>query len=110
MALWPSLAFTKPEGISMRRARRRSKETAPKAPIPSGRHAGWTQPYQPLTPPDVSLIIDTALKLVATSGVIFEPGSEADDLLAGAGCEVKGDGLVLIPEEVSRWALERLYL
>lgn len=90
----------------MRRARRRSKETAPKAPIPSGRHAGWTQPYQPLTPTDVSLIIDTALKLVATSGVIFEPGSEADDLLAGAGCEVKGDGLVLIPEEVSRWALE----
>ena len=90
----------------MRRARRRSKETAPKAPIPSGRHAGWTQPYQPLTPTDVSLIIDTALKLVATSGVIFEPGSEADDLLTGAGCEVKGDGLVLIPEEVSRWALE----
>ncbi len=90
----------------MRRARRRSKEMAPKAPIPSGRHADWTQPYQPLTPTDVSLIVDTALKLVATSGVIFEPGSEADDLLARAGCEVRGDGLVLIPEEVSRWALE----
>lgn len=90
----------------MRRGRRRNAESSNQAPPSTGRHQGWTQPYQPLTGTDVQLIIDTALKLVATSGVIFEPGSEADDLLRGAGCDVQADGLVLIPEAVSRRALD----
>ncbi len=92
----------------MRRGRRRSSEVATAAPppAPTGQHAGATQAYQPLSDADVELIIDTAINLVATSGVIFEPGSEADALLAAAGCSVGADGLVLIPEAVSRRALE----
>jgi len=90
----------------MRRGRRRSLEANQTAPPPTGLHSVGTQPYLPLSPQDVELIIDTAFELVATSGVIFEPGSEADALLSAAGCTVHSDGLVLIPEAVSRRALQ----
>ena len=90
----------------MRRTRRRPS-TAIHAPAPTtGRHLGPTSLYQPMSEADVDLIIDTSIALLASSGVVFEPGTEADSLLAAAGCSVGEDGIVLIPEAVSRRALE----
>ncbi len=90
----------------MRRSRRRAQTTLIAPPPPDGRHTGRTLAYQPLTDQDIDLIIKTAIELVESSGVIFEPGSEADDLLAAAGCEMGEDGLVKIPQAVTRRALE----
>ena len=86
----------------MRRSRRRAQTTLIAPPPPDGRHTGRTLAYQPLTDQDIDLIIKTAIELVESSGVIFEPGSEADDLLAAAGCEMGEDGLVKIPQGVTR--------
>ena len=86
----------------MRRTRRRPS-TAIHAPAPTtGRHLGPTSLYQPMSEADVDLIIETSITLLARSGVVFEPGTEADSLLAAAGCSVSEDGIVLIPEAVSR--------
>ncbi|MGB0823426.1 MAG: hypothetical protein ACPGSK_04785, partial [Alphaproteobacteria bacterium] len=72
----------------MRRTRRRPS-TAIHAPAPTtGRHLGPTSLYQPMSEADVDLIIDTSIALLARSGVVFEPGTEADSLLAAAGCSV----------------------
>jgi len=90
----------------MRRSRRRAQTIAAETPLQSRRHAGATRPYQPLTDAEVDKIINTAISLLATSGAVFEPGSEADDLLRAAGCEVADDGVVLIPENVTRQALK----
>ncbi|WP_264213772.1 trimethylamine methyltransferase family protein [Leisingera thetidis] len=51
-------------------------------------------------------IVDTAIELLATSGVVFEPGGEADSLLHNAGCTQSDDGIVTIPESVTRRALD----
>lgn len=89
----------------MRRARRHRLSAASGTPAPSGRHAGATRPFEPLRGAESDLIIETAISLIATSGVVFEPGTEADALLRAAGCDVGEDGIVLIPEEVTRAAL-----
>ena len=69
----------------MRRTRRRPS-TAIHAPAPTtGRHRGPTSLYQPMSEADVDLIIETSITLLARSGVVFEPGTEADRLLAAAG-------------------------
>jgi trimethylamine--corrinoid protein Co-methyltransferase len=90
----------------MIRTRRRSRKIdAQVIPEPTGRHAGGTRPYAPLTDAEADLIVDTAIRLVATSGVVFEPGTEADDLLRAAGCTFDEGGIVKIPEKVTRRAL-----
>lgn len=89
----------------MRRSRRRAQNTASQIPAATGFHAAATRPYDPLTEAEATRIIDAAVSLLATSGAVFEPGTEADRLLRDAGCDVKGDGIVLIPEKVTRAAL-----
>ena len=69
-------------------------------------HSGASEPYNPLSHSDVLRILDAALHLLAESGACFEPGTEADDLLRAAGCQVSGDGVVRIPANVTRRALE----
>ncbi len=89
----------------MRRSRRRTQSAEPITLQQSRRHAGATRPYLPLSEAEADKIIDTAISLLATSGAVFEPSSEADDMLREAGCEVGSDGVVLIPEIVTRQAL-----
>ncbi len=90
----------------MRRARTRRSRTNEKPARSSGRHFGPTPPYGFMSEGDVAKVIDTAVSLLASSGVVFEPGTEADELLRGAGCEMGADGVVKIPEAVTRKALE----
>ncbi len=90
----------------MRRSHRRKQSIEAEATRLSRRHAGPTRPYMPLSDAEADKIVDTAISLLASSGVVFEPGSEADGMLCGAGCKVQDDGVVLIPEKVTRKALE----
>lgn len=90
----------------MRRAKpQRRRDKANAAPDDRGLHLGPTAPYAPLSDAEVTRIIDTTCQLLADSGVVFEPGTEADDLLRAAGCSLSPDGLVRIPVEVTRAAL-----
>jgi len=90
----------------MRRSRRRNQSAEAETTRPSRRHVGPTRPYLPLGDAEADKIINTAISLIATSGVVFEPGSEADDLLRSAGCKFQDDGVVLIPEAVTKEALK----
>ena len=51
----------------------------------STRHTGRTEPYDILTADGAQRVIDAALELLASSGVVFEPGSEALEILADHG-------------------------
>lgn len=91
----------------MRRAKLRKKKNGSIVePKERGRHAGPTPPYGFMSDSEVTGIIDTAIALMASSGIVFEPGTEADDLLRSAGCDVGTDGVVKIPEAVARSALK----
>lgn len=91
----------------MRRAALARREQTTRAPVVhKARHRGPTPPYNPLSREDEGRVIAAAMQLLAEIGVRFEPGTEADDLLARAGCEVRGDGVVRIPERVVRETLE----
>ncbi|MCB4458491.1 trimethylamine methyltransferase family protein [Leisingera sp. McT4-56] len=91
----------------MRRARsRRRSPLSADTPASKGPHSLATPAYTPLTQAQVDKIVDTAVELLATSGVVFEPGGEADSLLRNAGCSQSDDGIVTIPETVTRRALE----
>ncbi|MEW2912386.1 trimethylamine methyltransferase family protein [Leisingera sp. JC11] len=91
----------------MRRARSRRRHAASvAAPVSKGPHSLATPAYAPLTQAQVDRVVDTAIELLATSGVVFEPGGEADTLLRGAGCTLSDEGIVTIPETVTRRALE----
>lgn len=90
----------------MRRGRTRQKPEGLKIERPNTRHFGPTPAYGPLSEPDIAKIIDTAVSLMESSGIVFEPGTEADDLLRAAGCELGEDGIVKIPEAVTRRALK----
>ena len=77
------------------RTRRRPQVPAPAATITDrGRHGGLSPPYDPLAAADVERLIDAALQLLQTCGCAFEPGTEAIDLLRGAGCDLSADGIV----------------
>jgi trimethylamine:corrinoid methyltransferase-like protein len=90
----------------MRRSAARSKASSqPVVTRDLGRHDLGTASYQPLRAGDVDRIVDAALILLAEGGVVIEPGTEADQLFAAAGCEVSGDGIVKIPPAVVRAAL-----
>lgn len=53
----------------------------------------------------VEKLVEAALEILGETGVRFEPGTEADALLSGAGCTVRDDGVVRIPPEVVRATL-----
>ena len=66
----------------MRRTRLRKKQDGSiTAPKDRGLHAGPTPPYEFMSDAEVTRIIDTVITLMASSGIVFEPGTEADDLL-----------------------------
>ncbi len=90
----------------MRRGRTRQSQVEAAPPRPDGFHAGLTSAYTPLSDADADKIIDTAIMLLAEAGVVFEPGTRADDLLRDAGCTLDGEGIVKIPQTVTRRALE----
>ncbi|MBW7920786.1 MAG: trimethylamine methyltransferase family protein [Rubellimicrobium sp.] len=90
----------------MRRGRSRQIETDTTPSAPVRRHAGPTAAYDPLSDAQADRIIDTAIMLLAESGVVFDPGTRADALLRDAGCDLDGEGIVKIPESVTRRALE----
>ncbi|UWQ32340.1 trimethylamine methyltransferase family protein [Leisingera sp. M527] len=89
----------------MRRARSRRKTVSIEAPASKGPHSRATPAYAPLTQGQVDKIVDTTVELLATSGVVIEPGGEADGLLRQAGCVLSDGGIVKIPETVTRRAL-----
>ena len=90
----------------MRRTRSRKRPAVEETTRHHGSHAGPTPPYGFMSEADVSKTIDTTISLLASAGVVFEPGTEADDLLRDAGCEMDSDGIVKIPESVTREALK----
>lgn len=69
-----------------------------------GRHSAINRPYDPIAPEEADRILAAAVSYVAEVGVRFEPGTEADAIFAGGGCEVAG-GVVRIPATVTRAAL-----
>lgn len=91
----------------MRRStlRRTDAETSP-APRDIGLHSARSRAYDLLAPAEADRLLDAAITLLAEVGCRFDPGTEADTLLAAAGCAVRPDGVVLIPEAVTRRALE----
>lgn len=91
----------------MRRNRSRRRSPLPNDVVANkGPHSLTTPGYTPLTQTQVDEIVNTAIELLAISGVVFEAGGEADGLLRGAGCNFSDDGIVTIPEPVTRRALE----
>ncbi|SHJ08614.1 Trimethylamine:corrinoid methyltransferase [Shimia gijangensis] len=90
----------------MRRGRTRKQPETQENVRPSTRHFGATPAYGPLSDSEVTKVIGTAISLMASSGIVFEPGTEADDLLRDAGCTLGDDGIVKIPEAVTQRALE----
>ena len=81
------------------------KQQANAAPIDIGAHGTNTRPYEPLTPAQVARLITEAIALMGDVGIRFEPGSEADQLLAAAGCSVCPDGVIRFPAALVRAAL-----
>lgn len=92
----------------MRRGRARKITETAEVTRPQTRHFGPTPSYGPLSDADVAKVIDTTIALMESSGIIFEPGTEADDLLRAYGCDVGEDGIVKFPQEVTRRALDTM--
>jgi trimethylamine:corrinoid methyltransferase-like protein len=90
----------------MRRSalRRQAALAQPRPPEDIGLHSTVNRPYDPVAPDEASRILDAAIAYVAEVGVRFEPGTEADQIFAAAGCDV-ADGVVRIPAAVTRAAL-----
>jgi trimethylamine:corrinoid methyltransferase-like protein len=63
------------------------------------------RPYSPLPAATADLLIDAALELLAESGVAFEVGSEALDILRRGGCSASADGVVRMDRDLVRSAL-----
>lgn len=90
----------------MRRSTLRRAETAPEAkPRDKGLHSTRTRPYDPIPDHEADRILQDAFTLLAEIGCRFDPGTEADTILAAAGCKVMENGVIRIPEPVIRAAL-----
>jgi len=72
--------------------------------LPS-RHVGRTEPYDILAADAAQRIIDASLELLESSGVVFEPGSEALQILADNGCDATPEGIVRIAPDLVHEAL-----
>ncbi|MCB6180175.1 trimethylamine methyltransferase family protein [Rhodobacter sp. Har01] len=88
----------------MRRSVHRQSRPADAIPSPRGPHSRTTRPYDPIPADQADRIVEAALTLLSEIGLRFEPGTEADALLAAAGCRV-GEGVVRMPASVVRAAL-----
>jgi trimethylamine---corrinoid protein Co-methyltransferase len=87
-------------------ARRRTRRvTADRIPGDVGLHHGLTAAYAPLPAEQAQRLIDSALMLLKDSGVVFEPGTEALDILRAGGCDVAADGVVRFDPALVRDAL-----
>ena len=71
----------------------------------SNRHVGNTEPYDILSADGAKRVIDASLELLESSGVVFEPGSEALEILADNGCNASSDGIVRIAPDMVHDAL-----
>jgi len=89
-----------------RTTRRPRRVVAEREPGDRGLHRGATAPYEPLPPELAQQLIDGALALMHDSGVAFELGSEALEILRAAGCAVSDDGVVRFEHDLVRGALE----
>ena len=63
-------------------------------------HVGRTAPYDILAVEEAQAIIDATIELLDTSGVVFEPGSQALQILSDNGCAVSSNGIVRIAPEL----------
>ncbi len=87
-----------------RRPRTASNTTAAEV-ADIGLHAGATAPYEPIRAEQAQRLIDGALTLMRDSGVAFEPGSEALQILRACGCAATDDGVVRFDPDLVRDAL-----
>ena len=71
----------------------------------SARHVGKTEPYDILAADGAQRIIDASLELLESSGVVFEPGSEALEIFADNGCDASSEGIVRIGPDLVHEAL-----
>ncbi len=71
-----------------------------------GLHHGATAPYEPISAEQAQRLIDAAIILMRDSGVAFEPGSEALEILRASGCAVSDAGVVRFEPERVRDALD----
>lgn len=91
----------------MRRSAARLRMAAKTSePEDRGLHHGPTAPYSPLTEQQLDEVFAAALTLLAETGIVFEPGTEADAMFRNAGCSISEDGIVRIPTEITRRALD----
>ena len=95
--------------MTARRSRRRSRRgQAPEVqPVPEtdGRHNAATQPYGFFDDGIADNLIESAIELLADSGVGFTPGSKALEYLEKGGCDTSAEGIVRMPGDVVRKAL-----
>jgi trimethylamine:corrinoid methyltransferase-like protein len=82
-----------------RGSRRARKTEVTVTPHPGGRHNRATSPYEFFTDDTADTLIDSAIELLAESGVGFSSGSAALVYLQKGGCEF-ADGIVKMPREV----------
>ncbi len=62
-------------------------------------------PYQPLSEEAAKQVVDAALELMRDTGIGFDPGTDALDILEQGGCQVSHDGLVRFPSELVNEAI-----
>ena len=67
-----------------------------------GLHAGATAPYDPVSGEQAQQLIEGALILMRDSGVAFEPGSEALQILRASGCPTSDEGVVRFDPQLVR--------
>ncbi len=90
----------------MRRSAQRRAESAPDSrPSDTGLHSTRTRAYDPIQDHEVDRILQEVFTHLAEIGCRFDTGTEADALMAAAGCEVMRNGVIRIPEAVTRAAL-----
>ena len=91
---------------AVRTGRRPVKPTPQaQAVIDVGLHDSMTAPYQPIPPEQAQRLIDATVILMRDSGIAFEPGSAAVDILRAAGCAVSDDAVVRFDPDRVRDAL-----
>jgi len=87
------------------RTRRPAPVVVAQAPRDRGLHFGATAPFDPLPPAQVRELIEAAVGHLAVAGAGFEPGTEAIELFAAAGCAIDAAGIVRMPESLVRESL-----
>ena len=92
----------------MRRAAVREREQSSVSTFEKGLHSGPTLPYDPVPGEAAERVLQAALRLLEEIGVRFEPGTEADRLLADAGCSVEPNGVVPVGADVVVWNAHRI--